>query len=100
MAKKIDDALLDKLADLSRLKFEGEDRTAIKADLERMLVFVDKLNELDTEGIKPLVYMSDEILALRKDEKQDQVTQEEALKNAPSRDSDYFKVPKVLDKKA
>ena len=100
MAKDIDDKLLDKLADLSRLKFEGNDKTAIKEDLERMLTFVDKLNEVDTENVEPLIYMTDEPLVLRKDQVEDQVTQKQALKNAPSSDSDYFKVPKVLDKKA
>ena len=100
MAKDIDDKLLDKLADLSRLKFEGDDRIAIKADLERMLNFVDKLNEVDTTSVEPLIYMTSEPLALRKDQVVQQVMQKEALKNAPSSDSDYFKVPKVLDKKA
>lgn len=95
---EIDDKLIDKLADLSRLKFEGEDRVKIKADLERMLKFVDKLNEVDTEGVEPLVYMTNEVLKLRKDEVVDEIPQQEALKNAPSKDSDYFKVPKVLDK--
>lgn len=95
---EIDDKLIDKLADLSRLKFEGEDRAKIKADLERMLKFVDKLNEVDTDGVEPLVYMTNEVLKLRKDEVVDEIPQQEALKNAPSKDSDYFKVPKVLHK--
>jgi aspartyl-tRNA(Asn)/glutamyl-tRNA(Gln) amidotransferase subunit C len=98
MAIEIDDKLLDKLADLSRLKFEGEARTAIQADLKRMLNFVDKLNEVDTNGVEPLIYMTEESLTLRKDEVREQVSQKEALRNAPSSDSDYFKVPKVLDK--
>ncbi len=99
MAKDIDDKLLDKLADLSRLKFEGEDKVAIKADLERMLRFMDKLKEVDTENVKPLIYMTNEPLTLRKDVVLEQVSQKAALKNAPSSDSDYFKVLKVLDKK-
>lgn len=98
MAIEIDDKLLDKLADLSRLNFEGEARTAIQADLKRMLNFVDKLNEVDTNGVEPLIYMTEESLTLRKDEVREQVSQKEALRNAPSSDSDYFKVPKVLDK--
>ena len=94
----INDEVIDKLADLSRLKFEGEDRNEIKEDLSRMLSFVDKLNELDTEGVEPLIYMTQEHLKLRPDEIEDELSQKEALKNAPSKDSDYFKVPKVLDK--
>jgi len=94
---EITDKTIDKLADLARLKFEGAKKETIKKDLDRMLAFVDKLNELDTEGVEPLVYMTDEPLVLRKDEVGEELSQEEALKNAPSRDSDYFKVPKVLD---
>ena len=95
---EITDKTIDKLADLARLNFEGEHKAEIKQDLERMLNFVDKLNELDTEGVEPLVYMTNEPLVLRKDEIGEELTQAQALKNAPSKDSDYFKVPKVLDK--
>lgn len=95
---EIDDKLIDKLSELSKLKFEGAERDGIKKDLKRMINFVDKLSELDTTGVEPLVYMNDEPLVLRKDVVVDQISQREALKNAPSKDSDYFKVPKVLDK--
>jgi aspartyl-tRNA(Asn)/glutamyl-tRNA(Gln) amidotransferase subunit C len=95
---EITDKTIDKLADLARLNFEGERKVEIKKDLERMLDFVDKLNELDTDGVKPLVYMTNEPLVLRKDEIGEELSQQNALKNAPSKDSDYFKVPKVLDK--
>lgn len=95
---EITDKTIDKLADLARLNFEGERKAEIKQDLERMLNFVDKLNELDTEGVEPLVYMTNEPLVLRKDEIGEELSQVQALKNAPSKDSDYFKVPKVLDK--
>jgi len=95
---EITDKTIDKLADLARLNFEGERKAEINQDLERMLNFVDKLNELDTEGVEPLVYMTNEPLVLRKDEIGEELSQAQALKNAPSKDSDYFKVPKVLDK--
>ncbi|MEX2596935.1 MAG: Asp-tRNA(Asn)/Glu-tRNA(Gln) amidotransferase subunit GatC [Salibacteraceae bacterium] len=95
---EVNDDLIDKLAELSRLRFEGKDRENIKVDLNRMLGFVGKLNTVDTENIEPLIYMTDESLSLRKDEVGSELTQAEALKNAPSKDSDYFKVPKVLDK--
>ncbi len=93
---KIDDALIDRLSILSKLKFEGADHTQIKENLERMLEFVDKLNELDTEGVEPLIYITDEVNRLRKDEASSAFTQEEALRNAPSKDSYYYKVPKVI----
>lgn len=95
---EINDKIIDKLSDLARLQFEGERKEEIKKDLRKMLDFVDKLNELDTDGVEPLVYMTNEPLVLRKDEVGEELSQEQALRNAPSKDSDYFKVPKVLDK--
>jgi aspartyl-tRNA(Asn)/glutamyl-tRNA(Gln) amidotransferase subunit C len=66
--------------------------------MERMIEFVDKLTEIDTENVEPLIFMSEEINRLREDEPKVTVTHEEALKNAPKKDSDYFRIPKVLDK--
>ena len=93
---RIDDALLDRLSTLAKLRFEGEEREKIKADMERMLEFVDTLSEVDTEGVEPLIHMTDEVNRLRPDVVESTTTQEEALKNAPSKDSYYFKVPKVI----
>jgi aspartyl-tRNA(Asn)/glutamyl-tRNA(Gln) amidotransferase subunit C len=92
----IDETLVDQLAHLARLSFENEARTEIKNDLNKMLAFVDKLNELNTDGIEPLIYMVDETNIMRKDFVQTNITHEEGLKNAPKRDSDYFRVPKVI----
>lgn len=94
----VDDATVEKLAELSRLEFNNESREEIKKDLTRILGFIDKLDELDTENVNPLVFMSDEVNVLREDDAKVTVTQKEALKNAPQKDSDYFKVPKVLSK--
>ena len=68
-------------------------------DLNNMLLFVDKLNELDTSSVEPLIYMTDETNVLREDIMQQNISQKEALKNAPKKDSDYFKVPKMVNKK-
>ncbi len=95
---KVDDALVDKVASLAKLSFEGDAKEAIKKDMTRILDFVEKLNEVDTDGVEPLIYMTDEDLSLRKDEGANPVSGSEALKNAPLKDSDYFKVPKVLSK--
>lgn len=96
---KVDDALIDKLADLAKLEFEATDRESIKNDLERMLDFVDKLNEVDTEGVEPLTHVNPEINIYRADQVTETLTQFEALKNAPKHDSFYFKVPKVVENK-
>ena len=95
---KIDNDTVDKIAHLARLEFNNEAKEEIKKDMNNMLSFIDKLNELNTDGIEPLVYMSDETNVLRNDEVKQEITQQEALKNAPKHDSDYFKVPKVIEK--
>ncbi len=89
---------VDKLAHLARLEFKSEDKEKMKSDLQKILSFVDKLNELDTDGVEPLVFMSDDHNVLRKDEVISDITKEDALKNAPKADSDYFRVPKVINK--
>jgi aspartyl-tRNA(Asn)/glutamyl-tRNA(Gln) amidotransferase subunit C len=96
---QVDDKLIEKLAHLSRLEFENESKEEIKKDLTRILSFIEKLNELNTDNVEPLVYMTDEVNVLREDEVKQTITQEEALKNAPKRDSDYFRVPRVVEKK-
>ncbi len=95
---EITDNLIEKLADLSRLNFDGDERTKMKGDLHKMIAFIDTLNTVNTDGVEPLIYMTTEPLELRKDEVGEELSQAEALINAPSKDSDYFKVPKVLDK--
>jgi aspartyl-tRNA(Asn)/glutamyl-tRNA(Gln) amidotransferase subunit C len=93
---KIDNSTVDKLADLAKLEFDAESKKEIVKDLSRVLDFVGKLNELDTENVEPLVYMTDETNVLRKDEVVQEITQQDALRNAPKKDSDYIIVPKVL----
>ena len=95
---EVNDELVDKIAALAKLEFKGEEKEAIKGDMQRILNFIDKLGEVDTEGVEPLVYMTDETLKLRADEVDQDISQDEALRNAPDKDSDYFKVPKVLKK--
>ena len=95
---EINNKLIQDIAKLSKLKFDDSAEEKMKADLEKMIAFVDKLNEIDTEGIDPLIYMSEEINVLREDKVTKETSQEDALKNAPEKDSDYFKVPTVLKK--
>jgi aspartyl-tRNA(Asn)/glutamyl-tRNA(Gln) amidotransferase subunit C len=95
---EVNDAMIEKLAHLARLKFNDAEKQEIKTDLQRMIVFVEKLNELDLEGVEPLLHMSDEVNVLREDEVKGSVSRSEALKNAPSHDEQFFKVPKVIKK--
>ncbi len=96
---KIKEETVQQIAHLARLKFEGDEVKSIQQDLNNMIDFMDKLNELDTSNVEPLVFMSDEINVLREDVAEETITVQEALKNAPKKDSDYFRIPKVLDKK-
>ena len=95
---EVNDALVDKLAHLSRLAYSDAEKQEIKADLQRMIAFVEKLNEPDLTGVAPLLHVSDEINVLRKDEVKGSVSREEALRNAPLHDDQFFKVPKVIKK--
>ncbi|HSY76223.1 MAG TPA: Asp-tRNA(Asn)/Glu-tRNA(Gln) amidotransferase subunit GatC [Bacteroidia bacterium] len=96
---KIDSKTVDKLADLAKLEFDDASRNEIVNDLNRIVGFVEKLNEIDTTSVEPLVYLNDTTNVMRNDEVKQVITQQEALKNAPKRDSDYIKAPKVIDKK-
>lgn len=95
---EVNDALVDKLANLARLRFEPEEKSEIKKDLQKMISFIEKLNELDTTGVEPLLFMTDEVNVLREDEVRGSITSEEGLLNAPLKDDQFFKVPKVIRK--
>jgi aspartyl-tRNA(Asn)/glutamyl-tRNA(Gln) amidotransferase subunit C len=68
---EVNDAMVDNLAKLSRLQFNDQEKEIIKKDLQRMIEFVDKLQELDTTGVEPLMHMSDSVNVLREDIVQD-----------------------------
>jgi aspartyl-tRNA(Asn)/glutamyl-tRNA(Gln) amidotransferase subunit C len=95
---EVTDALVDKLAHLSRLEFNAADKEAIKKDLQRMISFVEKLDELNLEETEPLLHMSSNVNVLREDEVKGSVSRGEALTNAPAHDDKFFKVPKVIKK--
>ena len=94
---KLDKSDVEKLAHLARLEFSEKEKGEMIEDMDKILGFVDKINELDLEGIEPLVYMTeDNENKLREDKVVEELSRDEALKNAPDKDTDYFKVPKVL----
>lgn len=95
---KVDDQLVEHLAHLSRLEFDAASKTKMKSDFSKILGFVEKLEQVNTDDVTPLVYMSEETNVLRMDEVAGEVDQETALKNAPSKDTDYIRVPKVIKK--
>jgi aspartyl-tRNA(Asn)/glutamyl-tRNA(Gln) amidotransferase subunit C len=95
----IDSKTVKEVAHLARLEFENEEEAKMIASMNRMIGFVEKLNELDTENIEPLIYMTDEVNHMREDEVKEPLPQKTVLSNSPKHDSDYFKVPKVVEKK-
>ncbi|MCU0376137.1 MAG: Asp-tRNA(Asn)/Glu-tRNA(Gln) amidotransferase subunit GatC [Chitinophagaceae bacterium] len=93
---QIDSALVAHLANLSRLYFTEEEMVTMQRDLVKMTDFVEKLNELETNGVEPLRHMSEVENVYRKDEARTLFSQQEALANAPDGASSFFTVPKVL----
>ena len=94
---KVDKETLDKIAHLARLEFDEKDAEKMINDLGNIISFVEKLNEVDTEGVTPLTTMSHEINSLREDEVKQHLDHTVALQGAPKKDSDYFRVPRVLE---
>lgn len=93
---KIDKPLISKLEKLARLELAEEEKDILQRDLNNILSMVEQLNEIDTEGVEPLVHISEETNVLRADEVKHQLNRAEALKNAPKSDKEYFLVPKVI----
>jgi aspartyl-tRNA(Asn)/glutamyl-tRNA(Gln) amidotransferase subunit C len=94
---KITEDTVDKIAHLARLEVSPDEKEQLIGDMSRILSFMEKLNEVDTSSIEPLVYMTDEVNNFRKDEVIEIITHEEALQNAPEHDENYFLVPKVIE---
>ena len=93
---KIDKKLILKLEKLSRLELSEKEREKIQGDLNDILKMVEKLDELDTSDVEPLLHISDSENVLRADEIKNQLSKAEALSNAPDSNGQYFKVPKVI----
>ena len=94
---KIDRSLLDKIAHLSRLEIDEKDADKMLKDMTAIVEWVEKLREVDTDGVEPLTTMSSEVNVLREDQVKEHLPHERALLNAPKKDENYFRVPKVLE---
>jgi aspartyl-tRNA(Asn)/glutamyl-tRNA(Gln) amidotransferase subunit C len=94
---KLDAETLAKIAHLSRLEIDEKETDKMLRDMSSMLTFVDKLNEVNTDGVEPLTTMSHEINAMREDVVKQDLTHSEVLQNAPKKDATFFRVPKVLE---
>ncbi|WP_448522120.1 Asp-tRNA(Asn)/Glu-tRNA(Gln) amidotransferase subunit GatC [Schleiferia thermophila] len=85
-----------KIANLAKLSLSDEQLEAMKSDMEKILKFVEKIQELPLDDVEPLEYINQDENVLRPDAATYTVSQYDALKNAAVKDSDYIKVPKVL----
>jgi aspartyl-tRNA(Asn)/glutamyl-tRNA(Gln) amidotransferase subunit C len=94
----INNETIDRLAELAKLEFNTTEKESLKKDLNSIISYFEKLNEVNTDNVEPLIFMTDEFNRLREDLVLQNTSKQEALLNAPARDSDYFRVPKVLDK--
>jgi len=98
LSMEVTESMIDNLAHLARLRFSDEEKASLKADLQKMIAFVEQLQEVDTTGVEPLIHMSDTVNVLREDEIKGSISRKEALLNAPIKDESFFKVPTVIKK--
>lgn len=85
------------MAVLSRLDLSADDLERLTGQLDSILGYVDKLNELDTEGVEPMSHAVDVANALRPDRVANRPRTEALLRNAPAREDDFIRVPKIIE---
>lgn len=95
---EVNDSMVNKLATLARLRFNETEKEAIKNDLQKMIAFVQKMDELDTSDVEPLQHMSSRQNVWREDLVQGSCSNEQALQNASLHTNQFFMVPKVIKK--
>ena len=97
MDKKIDKELVRKVAKLSRLELSDAEVEEFSSQLSSIVGYVEKMNELDTEGVEPLAHCLAVSNVFREDVVKESCGVEKAVSNAPERDGEFFKVPKILE---
>ncbi|GIK21947.1 MAG: Asp-tRNA(Asn)/Glu-tRNA(Gln) amidotransferase subunit GatC [Ignavibacteriota bacterium] len=90
---------VEEIAGLAKLKFNDEELQNFTVQMNEILTYMDKLNELDTENVKPLSHPVEQVNIFREDKLKKSVSTEEALKNSPDKTDQHFKVPKVIGDK-
>ena len=93
----IDLKTIKHIAKLSRISVDDEKAKKLAGDLNSIFDFIEKLNELKTDQIKPLTSIAETSLKLRNDEIKSQNMREDIIKNSPEKNEDYFVVPKVIE---
>lgn len=96
MANKISDETIEYVGILAKLELSPEEKEAAKGDMEKMLDYIDTLNELDTSRIEPMSHVFPVHNVFREDVVTNGDNKEDTLANAPLRKDDSFKVPKTI----
>ncbi|MGF1925613.1 MAG: Asp-tRNA(Asn)/Glu-tRNA(Gln) amidotransferase subunit GatC [Bacteroidia bacterium] len=94
----IDQQTIYKVADLARIQIKDNEVDALTLEMNKILTFMEKLNELDTEAVKPLIYMNEQPNVWREDIAKNEISTQEGLKNSSLHDENYFFVPKIIEK--
>jgi len=97
MAKKIDESQVRKVAKLARLELAEGEIEEFTVQLSAILDYMEKMNELDTAEVEPLAHCLPISNVFRDDGIKDSLGTEKTLANAPQRDGEFFKVPKIMD---
>lgn len=95
---KIDQETVHKVADLARIAIKDEDVELLAGEMSKILTFMEKLNELDTAGVQPLVYLNNAVNVWREDVVKQEISVENGLKNAAVHNEQFFFVPKIIEK--
>ncbi len=96
MANKISDETMEYVGILAKLELSAQEKEAAKSDMEKMLDYIDTLNELDTSGVEPMSHVFPVHNVFREDVVTNGDNQEQTLANAPLRKEDRFEVPKTI----
>jgi aspartyl-tRNA(Asn)/glutamyl-tRNA(Gln) amidotransferase subunit C len=95
---EINNEIINKLSDLAKLDFTENEKAELQKDMSQIISFFEKMNQVNTDNIEPLIFINNHENILRPDIAKQIISHQEALLNAPDKDSDYFRVPKFLDK--
>ncbi|UKT65670.1 Asp-tRNA(Asn)/Glu-tRNA(Gln) amidotransferase subunit GatC [Pedobacter mucosus] len=94
----LDANTIHKIADLARIHIDEKEVDTLIPEMNKILSFMEKLNELDTSNVMPLVYMNETVNIWREDVVNQEISTEEGLKNSAKHDSEFFMVPKIIEK--
>jgi len=94
----LDSKTIHKIADLARIHIDESEVDKLIPEMNKILSFMEKLNELDTTNVQPLVYMNEATNVWREDEVKQEIKTIDGLKNAAKHNEQFFMVPKIIEK--